>query len=76
MEDEQSLLKWLEKQTTTDEIEDITDEMLDLIIEKMPYVAVLFCKFNLFALGTLSIDYNFQCYFRRQGSEEINKNLS
>lgn len=46
LEDEQSLLKWLEKQITTDEIEDITDEMLDLIIEKMPYVAVLFCKFE------------------------------
>lgn len=53
LEDEQSLLKWLEKQTTTDEIEDITDEMLDLIIEKMPYVAVLFCKFFFFLLITL-----------------------
>lgn len=41
---EQELLRWLEMQTTSDEIEDITDEMLDLIIEKMPYVAVLFCK--------------------------------
>lgn len=44
LEDEDSLLKWLEQQTTSDEIEDITDEMLDLILEKMPYVAVLFCK--------------------------------
>lgn len=44
LEDEEALLKWLEMQTTSDEIEDITDEMLDLIIEKMPYVAVLFCK--------------------------------
>lgn len=46
LEDEDSLLKWLEQQTTSDEIEDITDEMLDLILEKMPYVAVLFCKIN------------------------------
>jgi len=44
LEDENALLKWLEHQTQTDEIEDITDEMLDLIIEKMPHVAVLFCK--------------------------------
>ncbi|XP_037043198.1 uncharacterized protein LOC119079410 isoform X3 [Bradysia coprophila] len=42
LKDEESLLKWLEQQQTSDEIEDITDEMLDLIIEKMPYVAVLF----------------------------------
>lgn len=46
LEDEDALLKWLEQQTTSDEIEDITDEMLDLILEKMPYVAVLFCKIN------------------------------
>lgn len=44
LEDEEAVLKWLEAQTTSDEIEDITDEMLDLILEKMPYVAVLFCK--------------------------------
>ncbi|XP_031616558.1 uncharacterized protein LOC116336680 isoform X3 [Contarinia nasturtii] len=42
LEDEESVLKWLEQQTTSDEIEDITDEMLDIILEKMPYVAVLF----------------------------------
>lgn len=44
LEDEQKLLKWLEDQTSSDQIEDITDEMLDLIIEKMVHVAVLFCK--------------------------------
>lgn len=44
LEEEESVLKWLEQQTTSDEIEDVTDEMLDLILEKMPYVAVLFCK--------------------------------
>lgn len=46
LEDEDKLLEWLKYQTESDEIEDITDEMLDLIIEKMPYVAVLFCKFS------------------------------
>jgi hypothetical protein len=45
LENEEELLKWLERQTNSDEIEDVTDEMLDLIIEKMPLVAVLFCKY-------------------------------
>lgn len=44
LEDEESLLKWLEEQTNSDAIEDVTDEMLAIILEKMPYVAVLFCK--------------------------------
>lgn len=44
LEDEEKVLKWFEHQVKNDEIEDITDEMLDLIIEKMPFVAVLFCK--------------------------------
>ncbi|XP_055921450.1 uncharacterized protein LOC129952700 isoform X9 [Eupeodes corollae] len=42
LEDEEKLLKWLEDQTSSDQIEDVTDEMLDLIVEKMSYVAVLF----------------------------------
>lgn len=54
LENEDDLLKWLEQQTTSDEIEDITDEMLDLIIEKMPYVAVLFCKIWLFFFSLLA----------------------
>lgn len=44
LEDEESLLKWLEQQTKNDEIEEVTDEMFDLILEKMPHVAVIFCK--------------------------------
>ncbi|XP_061710948.1 uncharacterized protein LOC133520506 isoform X8 [Cydia pomonella] len=42
LEEEEKVLAWLRYQAESDEIEDITDEMLDLIIEKMPYVAVLF----------------------------------
>ncbi|XP_044743399.1 uncharacterized protein LOC123305679 isoform X4 [Chrysoperla carnea] len=42
LEDEDKVLKWFEHQQKSDEIEDVTDEMLDLIIEKMHYVAVLF----------------------------------
>ncbi|XP_078039522.1 hulk isoform X2 [Augochlora pura] len=42
LEDEEKVLKWLEQQKKSDQIEDITDEVLDMIIEKMPHVAVLF----------------------------------
>lgn len=58
LEDEESLLKWLEQQTNSDEIEDITDEMLDIILEKMPYVAVLFCKpICLSPFSTINVDH-------------------
>ncbi|KAL0274697.1 UNVERIFIED_CONTAM: hypothetical protein PYX00_002764 [Menopon gallinae] len=46
LEEEEKVLKWLEHQQTNDEIEDVTDEMLDMIIEKMPNVAVLFYDKN------------------------------
>lgn len=41
---EDEVLRWMEMQTSSDEIEDITDEMLEIIISKMHHVAVLFCK--------------------------------
>lgn len=45
LEKEEEVLKWMEMQTSSDEIEDITDEMLEIIIAKMRHVAVLFCEF-------------------------------
>ncbi|XP_011696351.1 PREDICTED: uncharacterized protein LOC105455018 isoform X4 [Wasmannia auropunctata] len=42
LEDEEKVLKWLEQQQKIDQIEDVTDEMLDIVIDKMPHVAVLF----------------------------------
>lgn len=47
LEDEEKLLDWFEHQVASDEIEDVTDEMLDIILEKMHYVAVLFCKISI-----------------------------
>lgn len=44
LEEEEKVLEWLDKQQHSDEIEDVTDEILDGIIEKMQHVAVLFCK--------------------------------
>ncbi|XP_063985202.1 uncharacterized protein LOC135166658 isoform X3 [Diachasmimorpha longicaudata] len=46
LEDEEKVLKWLEHQQASDQIEDITDEMLDMVILKMPHVAVLFYDKN------------------------------
>uniref|UniRef100_A0A6P7G5Q2 Protein disulfide-isomerase n=1 Tax=Diabrotica virgifera virgifera TaxID=50390 RepID=A0A6P7G5Q2_DIAVI len=44
LEDEEKVLKWLEHQVKHDEIEDVTDEMLDLLIKRKTHVAVLFYK--------------------------------
>lgn len=46
MEDEEKVLEWLSHQIKNDEIEDVTDEMLDILINKLSNVAVLFCKLN------------------------------
>lgn len=45
LEEEEKVLAWLEHQTKSDEIEDVTDEMLDMLLSKMPNVAVLFCMY-------------------------------
>ncbi|KAF7270389.1 hypothetical protein GWI33_016650 [Rhynchophorus ferrugineus] len=42
LEDEEKVLKWFEHQLKSDEIEDVTDEMLDILLEKRQLVAVLF----------------------------------
>ncbi|CAH1113505.1 unnamed protein product [Psylliodes chrysocephalus] len=46
LEDEEKVLKWLEHQVKSDEIEDVTDEMLDILIAKKSHVAVLFYDKN------------------------------
>lgn len=44
LEDEEEILQWLLSQLEKDEIEDVTDEMLDKLIKEGKAVAVLFCK--------------------------------
>lgn len=44
LEEEEELLEWLVQQLEKDEIEDVTDEMLDKLINDGKTVAVLFCK--------------------------------
>lgn len=41
---EDALLGWLLHQKRHAEIPDITDEMLERLVENTPYLAVLFCK--------------------------------
>lgn len=60
LEDEEKVLKWLEQQQKADQIEDVTDEMLDMVIEKMPHVAVLFCQYTLLALLSFPSDISFR----------------
>jgi len=49
LEDEDKVLEWLSYQIKHDEIEDVTDEMLDILINKLSNVAVLFCKLKIFS---------------------------
>lgn len=42
---ETEVLEWLIMQTTSDEIEDVTDKVLQHMIKKTHELAVLFCKF-------------------------------
>lgn len=44
LEEEQDILEWLIEQLEKDEIEDVTDEMLDKLIAEGKTIAVLFCK--------------------------------
>lgn len=55
LEDEDEILKWLLSQLENDEIEDVTDEMLDKLIKEGNEMLVLFCEFHsLFYLLYLS----------------------
>lgn len=44
LEDEDDILKWLLSQLENDEIEDVTDEMLDKLIKEGNEMLVLFCE--------------------------------
>ena len=46
LENPNEVLGWLLHQMKTEEIEHVTDEMLDLLKIEHKYVAVLFCKYK------------------------------
>ena len=41
---EEQVLEWLSHQLESDEIEDVTDEMMDMLIDRSEHLAVLFCN--------------------------------
>lgn len=43
---EQEVLNWLIRQKESDEIEDVTPEILEALIQRSDYLAVLFCKYS------------------------------
>jgi hypothetical protein len=44
LKNEEQVLDWLIHQVESDEIEDVTDEMLDMLIKRSKHLAVLFCN--------------------------------
>lgn len=44
LQNEDEILQWLLAQLERDEIEDVTDEMLDRLVKEGKTLAVLFCK--------------------------------
>lgn len=58
MENEDEILEWLLSQLEKDEIEDVTDEMLDRLIKDGKTLAVLFCKL----LYSQKLNYRIKSY--------------
>lgn len=48
---EEQLLGWLVYQKKHREIPEITDKMMEKLIEELPYLAVLFCKLIILLIG-------------------------
>lgn len=46
LNNEEKVLEWLIHQVESDEIEDVTDEMLDMLIQRSKHLAVLFCNIS------------------------------
>lgn len=55
LQDEEEMLHWLVEQLEKDEIEDVTDEMLDKLIKEGKTIAVLFCKYAYNNIGTRAL---------------------
>ena len=47
LKNEEQVLEWLIHQVESDEIEDVTDEMLDMLIKRSKHLAVLFCNLEI-----------------------------
>jgi hypothetical protein len=59
---ENEVLGWLLHQMKTEEIEQVTDEMLEMLILEHQYVAALFCKLNLHHVLTAGYIFSLSLY--------------
>lgn len=61
LNNEEKVLEWLIHQVESDEIEDVTDEMLDMLIQRSKHLAVLFCNIsqNFFIPPDFVIELNY-----------------
>lgn len=79
LKNEEKVLEWLIRQTKTDEIEEVSSEILDTLIDKYPHLAVLIYKPNdkqsekvLKALGNCIIFYIYTQRFLRSALVKVN----
>lgn len=56
LKNEEQVLEWLIHQVESDEIEDVTDEMLDMLIKRSKHLAVLFCMALHFTIRLVTSD--------------------
>jgi hypothetical protein len=74
LHEEEAVLSWLLSQLTSDEIEDVNDEMLDKLIKRKQHLAVLFCKgTEVFSLlnsfvKIFALAINYRCNDRKKNS--------
>jgi hypothetical protein len=67
LKNEDDILTWLSHQVSSEEIEDVNDEMMDMLIGRLTNLAVLFCKLtrsDLFNQKTTSWLCETPCYLR------------
>lgn len=62
IENEDEILEWLLAQLEKDEIEDVTDEMLDRLVKEGKTLAVLFCMFCILPIFFLPFSNFFLIY--------------
>lgn len=54
---EEELLSWLIHQKRHSEIPEVTNKMVDKLIDSVPYLAVLFCKHPIYSVVLCSLSY-------------------
>lgn len=76
IEDEDALLHWLVDQLQKDEIEDITNEMMDRLIKDGKNIAVLFCMYLILIFNILFCPINYDMVSDDNNDKKSQKALS